>query len=69
MYPFILKDLTLHSLDRPAFVAFTTAGFPTPAETVDILLGLEKGGADVIELGKLSIYWKRMRKMGNHGST
>jgi tryptophan synthase len=49
---FILKDLTLHSLDRPAFVAFTTAGFPSPAETVDILLGLEKGGADVIELGK-----------------
>ncbi|CAO3667247.1 unnamed protein product [Umbelopsis ramanniana] len=37
--------------NRPAFVAFTTAGFPTPAETVDILLGLEKGGADVIELG------------------
>jgi len=37
--------------NRPAFVAFITAGFPSPAETVDILLGLEKGGADVIELG------------------
>lgn len=41
-------------LDRPAFVAFVTAGFPSPDETVDILLGLEKGGADVIELGKVS---------------
>jgi tryptophan synthase len=47
-----IHDLTFHSLDRPAFVAFVTAGFPSPAETVDILLGLEKGGADVIELGK-----------------
>ncbi|KAG2178845.1 hypothetical protein INT43_001691 [Umbelopsis isabellina] len=39
------------SQNRPAFVAFVTAGFPSPDETVDILLGLEKGGADVIELG------------------
>jgi len=28
-----------------------TAGFPTPAVTVDILLALQAGGADVIELG------------------
>ncbi|KAF9976866.1 tryptophan synthetase [Actinomortierella ambigua] len=36
---------------RPAFVAFITAGYPHPNETVDILLALEKGGADIIELG------------------
>ncbi|KAI8058089.1 tryptophan synthase [Syncephalis plumigaleata] len=36
---------------RPAFVAFVTAGYPSIEETVDILLALEKGGADVIELG------------------
>ncbi|KAI8612039.1 tryptophan synthase alpha chain-domain-containing protein, partial [Chytriomyces sp. MP71] len=36
---------------RPAFVTFVTAGFPQPSETVDILLSLQKGGADVIEVG------------------
>ncbi|CAG8983076.1 hypothetical protein HYALB_00006104 [Hymenoscyphus albidus] len=36
---------------RPALVTYVTAGFPTPQETVDILLGMEAGGADVIELG------------------
>lgn len=40
-------------LERPAFVAFVTAGYPDPEETVDILLGLEAGGADIIELGDL----------------
>ncbi|CAG8467783.1 8314_t:CDS:10 [Paraglomus occultum] len=37
--------------NRPAFVGFVTAGYPEPDETVDILLELEKGGADIIELG------------------
>ncbi|KAJ1922319.1 hypothetical protein H4219_000181 [Mycoemilia scoparia] len=37
--------------NRPAFVAFVTAGFPNVEETPDILLGLQKGGVDVIELG------------------
>ncbi|CAO3643315.1 unnamed protein product [Cunninghamella echinulata] len=37
--------------NRPAFVTFITAGYPTPNHTVDILLSLQKGGADVIELG------------------
>ncbi|KAJ3006678.1 UNVERIFIED_CONTAM: tryptophan synthetase, partial [Siphonaria sp. JEL0065] len=36
---------------RPAFVTFVTAGFPTPEDTVEVLLSLQKGGADVIEVG------------------
>jgi tryptophan synthase len=32
-------------------VAYVTAGFPTREETVPILLALEAGGADVIEVG------------------
>ena len=36
---------------RAAFVAYTMAGFPTAELTVPVLLGLEAGGADVIELG------------------
>ncbi|SAM04192.1 hypothetical protein [Absidia glauca] len=42
---------TAHDENRPALITFITAGYPTPADTVDILLGLQKGGADVIELG------------------
>ena len=30
---------------RPALVTYVTAGFPTAEETVDILLGMEAGGA------------------------
>ncbi|OZJ04086.1 Tryptophan synthase [Bifiguratus adelaidae] len=36
---------------RATFVTFVTGGFPRKEETVDVLLGLEKGGADIIELG------------------
>ncbi|USW47652.1 Putative pyridoxal-phosphate dependent enzyme, tryptophan synthase, alpha chain [Septoria linicola] len=36
---------------RAALVTYTTAGFPTIAETPEILLGMEAGGADIIELG------------------
>jgi len=36
---------------RPAFVAFATAGYPKKESTVDVLLGLQESGADVIELG------------------
>ncbi|MCL4819713.1 MAG: tryptophan synthase subunit alpha [Vicinamibacteria bacterium] len=36
---------------RPAFVAYLTAGEPSPARTVAACLELERGGADVIELG------------------
>lgn len=46
--------------DRPTFVAFTTAGYPSSDDTVEILLALERGGADVIELGK--IIFKREKK-------
>ncbi|KAJ2658229.1 hypothetical protein IW148_004785 [Coemansia sp. RSA 1199] len=37
--------------ERPAFVAYVVAGYPTPDLTVDVLLELEKGGVDLIELG------------------
>lgn len=36
---------------RTLFVAYITAGYPSPAETVPILLAMQEGGADVIELG------------------
>eukprot|EP01006_Ploeotia_vitrea_P022384 TRINITY_DN54792_c0_g1_i1.p2 TRINITY_DN54792_c0_g1~~TRINITY_DN54792_c0_g1_i1.p2 ORF type:complete len:282 (-),score=138.46 TRINITY_DN54792_c0_g1_i1:58-873(-) len=36
---------------RAAFVPYVTAGFPTPKDTVPLLLSLERAGADVIELG------------------
>jgi len=36
---------------RPAFIPYLTAGFPKLDSTVDLLLALEKGGADIIELG------------------
>lgn len=38
-------------LGRPVFVAYVTAGFPTREDTIPALLGLQQGGADVIELG------------------
>ncbi|KAI0078203.1 bifunctional tryptophan synthase TRP1 [Panus rudis PR-1116 ss-1] len=36
---------------RPAFVTFVTAGYPKVEDTVPILLSMQKGGADIIELG------------------
>ncbi|KAL4893216.1 tryptophan synthase beta subunit-like PLP-dependent enzyme [Aspergillus ambiguus] len=36
---------------RAALVSYITAGYPTVEETVDTLLALENGGADVIEMG------------------
>ncbi|KAI5295444.1 tryptophan synthetase [Ascosphaera acerosa] len=36
---------------RAALVTYVTAGFPTPAETADIMLGMQAGGSDIIELG------------------
>ncbi|WWC98611.1 tryptophan synthase, beta subunit [Kwoniella sp. B9012] len=37
--------------DQPAFVTFLTAGFPTRDATVPLMMALEAGGADIIELG------------------
>ncbi|KAJ6026399.1 tryptophan synthase [Penicillium canescens] len=37
--------------NRAALGAYVTAGYPTVEETPDILLSLESGGADMIELG------------------
>jgi tryptophan synthase len=39
------------SESRPALVCYVSAGYPTIAETPEILLSLEAGGADIIELG------------------
>ena len=36
---------------KPALITYVTGGFPSRAETSDILLGLQTGGADIIELG------------------
>lgn len=36
---------------RKAFIAYITAGDPTPAHTVPLVLALERAGADLIELG------------------
>jgi tryptophan synthase len=33
------------------FVAYVTAGFPAKEDTVEAMLALEQGGADIIELG------------------
>lgn len=37
--------------NRSALVTYVTAGYPKPEDTPNILLALEKGGADVIEVG------------------
>ena len=36
---------------RAAFISYFLAGYPAPEDTVDILLAMERGGTDVIELG------------------
>ena len=37
--------------NRRAFIAYLTAGDPSPAHTKSLVLALERGGADLIELG------------------
>ena len=39
------------SQTSPALVTFVTAGYPTVEDTVPILLSMQEGGADIIELG------------------
>lgn len=41
----------LRAANKRAFVAYICAGDPTLARTVDIVLALERAGADVVELG------------------
>ena len=41
----------LRKAGRRAFVPYITAGDPSPAQTVELLRGLEDAGADVIEVG------------------
>ncbi|MFN0097012.1 MAG: tryptophan synthase subunit alpha [Dehalococcoidia bacterium] len=36
---------------RPLFVGYVTGGYPDPSETVGILLAMQAGGTDVIEMG------------------
>ncbi len=36
---------------RPALIAYLTAGDPRPERTPDLALALERGGADILELG------------------
>lgn len=42
---------TCRAENRKAFIAYLTAGDPTPEHTVSLVLALEHGGADLIELG------------------
>ncbi|KAI0685664.1 bifunctional tryptophan synthase TRP1 [Cytidiella melzeri] len=35
----------------PALVTFVTAGYPKPEDTVSIMLAMQEGGTDIIELG------------------
>src|ERR1700694_6282570 len=37
--------------NRPALIAYITAGDPTPDRTPALVAALERGGADLIELG------------------
>lgn len=37
--------------DAPAFVTFLTAGFPGRDDTAPLMLAMQSGGADIIELG------------------
>lgn len=39
------------STGRPAFIPYVTAGLPTPDAFPDVLLALQHGGADIIEVG------------------
>ena len=40
-----------NAANKAAYIPYVTAGYPTREDTVPVLLALEKGGADIIELG------------------
>jgi tryptophan synthase alpha chain len=46
-----LRALAAGGDGRPRVIPYLTAGWPTAAETVDLLSALERGGADAVELG------------------
>ncbi len=45
------KFAELKARDERALITYITAGDPTPARTVSLVLALERAGADIIELG------------------
>lgn len=45
------KFIDLKQQRRKAFIAYVTAGDPSLVKTHDIILGLEKAGVDIIEIG------------------
>lgn len=45
------KFMSARKAQRTLFMPYLTAGYPHPRETVDLLLTLEKSGADAVELG------------------
>ena len=55
-YVFVISLATQRlKMGRPqgskVFVTFVTAGFPTREATIPIMLAMQAGGADIIELG------------------
>ena len=45
------KFAALRAAGRPGFVAYITAGDPTPEATVELVPALEEAGVDIVELG------------------
>jgi tryptophan synthase alpha chain len=45
------KFAALQQTGKKAFVAYVTAGDPAPGATKDLVLALERAGADIVELG------------------
>lgn len=48
-----LREVFAHckSENRPAFIGYVTCGFPSVQDYIPILLGLQSGGVDIIEIG------------------
>lgn len=49
--PIAARFAELAEQNRPGFVPYLTAGYPSLGHTLDLLIGLAEAGADVIELG------------------
>jgi hypothetical protein len=46
-----LSEKFAHADKKAQLVTYLTAGYPHPDETVDLLLAMQNGGADILELG------------------